>query len=186
MCYKANAIVSLFNMHQEIDKLTETTRLKFLELLNDELSLKDFEQWIYKNSDDLEKELSADFYLELISLNYNQNDSALQLEHMLFTLISADAFNIWRTKKLLTEIVEQKIDIVLATRKLKAIYYCTEDFIPVDLGVGYESELDDVPIPSEYSQWDKWTLYEKLMKVDLYKDGFIRGAQEFLDTLNKK
>jgi hypothetical protein len=171
---------------QQMQNLSDTTRLRFLEFLNKELSLKDFEQWVYKNPDDLEKELNADFYLNLISLNYHQKDSALQLQDMLFSFINKDEFNIWRTKKLLTEIVEEKIDMVLATRKLKAIYTATEDFIPLDLGTGYESELDDVPIPSEYHNWDKWKLYERLRKVDLYKDSFIKDAQEFLDMLNKK
>ena len=52
------------------------------------------------------------------------------------------------------------------------------------LAVYYESELDDVPIPSEYKLWNDQGLQEKLKKVDLYKGDFIKDAKDFLATLD--
>ena len=170
-----------------MDKLTDTTKQIFFRLLDGDFSVKDFEQWVYRHSDNLENELPTDLHLDLISFGYNQKDSFFQLKEKITPYIETDEFNIWRTKKILTDIVEQRVDLVTATRKLRDIYFDTgENFIPVTLGIGYESELDDVPTPSEYKQWDSKELKEKLKKVDWYKDDIVREAKEFLATLDKK
>lgn len=168
-----------------MDKLTDTTKQTFFQLLNGDLPIKDFEQWVYKSSDNLEAELQRDFYLDLISFNYNQKDNFRQLGDKIEMQIDTNEFNIWRTKKLLTDIIENKIDIVLATRKLRELYFDTgENFIPITLGVGYESVLDDVPTPSEYKQWESEALKQVLKKVEAYKDDIIRDAKQFLGTLD--
>ena len=170
-----------------MDKFTDPTKQIFFRLLDGDFSVQEFEQWVYRHSDNLEKELPTDLHFDLISFGYNQKDSFSQLKDVITPWIDIDEFNIWRTKKLLTEIIDEKIDIVIATRKLRILYFDTgENFIPVTLGIGYESELDDVPIPSEYNQWDSNGLKEKLKKVEWYKDDIIRDAKEFLGTLDKK
>ena len=56
-------------------KLTDTTKQTFFQLLNGGVSVKDFEHWVYENSDNLELELNSDFHLALISFNFNQNST---------------------------------------------------------------------------------------------------------------
>jgi hypothetical protein len=169
-----------------MDKLTDQTKETFFRLINDDFSVNDFGQWVHKHSGNLEKELPAKLYYDLISFDYNQKDLLAQLKGKIKKWLDRNEFNLWRTKKLLTEIIEQKIDLVLATRKLHTLYYDTgETFIPITLAIGYCSELDDLPIPSEYKLWDSVALKEKLKKVDLYRDDIIRDAKEFLATLNK-
>ncbi|MEO8146985.1 MAG: hypothetical protein ABI723_05070 [Bacteroidia bacterium] len=167
--------------------MSHITKQIFFQLLNLDLSVKDFEQWVYKYSDILETDLQAELHFDLISFDYNQRGSFSKIKEKIKPYIDNDEFNIWRAKKLLTDIIEQKIDLVEATRKLRELYFDTgESFIPVKLGIGYESELDDLPIPSEYHQWDSRMLKEKLKKVDLYKDKLIRDAKQFLATLDKE
>lgn len=170
-----------------MDTLTDSTKQIFFRLLDKDFSIKEFEQWIYKHSNNLEKELPTELHFDLISFGYNQKDSFFQIEDKITRYIDTNEFNIWRTKKLLTEIIEEKIDIITATRKLRDLYFETgEKFIPVPLGIGYASELDDVPSPSEYNQWDSDGLKEKLKKVEWYKDDMIQDAKEFLARLDKK
>lgn len=158
----------------------------FFKFLNDDIQIKDFEKWIYTSSDKLESELDSDFHLELISFDYNQKYNTEHLRDKLKKLINTDEYDLWRTKKLLFEIIENKIDLVLATRKLRTLFYDTgEKFIPITLGIGYESILDNLPIPSEYNLWESNALKEVLKKVDCYKENIIHDAQEFLDTLNR-
>jgi hypothetical protein len=166
--------------------MTEETKKIFFQFLDEELPINDFEQWIYKHSDNLKTELQADLHFDLISFDYNQKNYLSFLTDKITPYIDIEELNIWRTKKLLTDIIENNIDLVLATRKLHILYYDTgENFIPATLGIGYDSELDDVPTPMEYNQWDEKALKEKLEKVDFYKDKIIRDAKLFLDTLNK-
>jgi hypothetical protein len=168
-----------------MDGLTYTTKQTFFRLLNGELPIKDFEQWVYNSSNNLETELQPDFYLDLISFNYNQKDNFQQLSDKIGTQIDTNEFNIWRIRKLLIDIIGNKIDLVLATRKLRELYFHTgENFIPITLGIGYQSLLDDVPIPSEYKQWESEALKQVLKKVEGYKDDIVRDAKLFLDTLD--
>jgi hypothetical protein len=169
-----------------MNKLTDTIKIMFFRLLDGDMLVKDFEQWIYESSDTLESELQTDFYLDLISFDYNQKDSFRQLQEKIKIHIDANEFNIWRTKRLLTDIIESKIDLVLATRKLRDLYFETgESFIPKTLAIGYESVLDDVPTPAEYQLWENETLKLALQKVDSYKGDIIRDAKLFLGTLDK-
>lgn len=166
-------------------KLSEVSKRTFLRLLEGDLPVKDFERWVYDNSDSLENELDTEAHLDLISFGYKRADCFGELKDMILSYIDTMEFKLWRTKKLLTEIVENKIDLVLATRKLKELYYNGgHNFIPVDLGVGYESELDDVPIPSEYIEFQKHEVEEKLKKIDWYRNYIIKDASELLNTLN--
>jgi len=167
-----------------MDNLTTGTKQAFFQFLNGELSIIDFEQWIYKSSVLLEQELSPDFHFELISFDYNQKDSHFLLAQKLKVQIDANEYNIWRTKKLLVQILDDKIDLVLASRKLRELYYDTgEKFIPLTLGIGYESVFDHLPIPDEYDFWDRESLKETLKTVTAYKDDFIRDAKLFLEKL---
>ena len=64
--------------------------------------------------------------------------------------------------------------MVLATPRLRQLYFETEEnFIPITLGLVYESMLDDVPTPIQYKQWNSESLKEKLKKVDWYRDDII-------------
>ena len=166
--------------------MTEQIKLILYRLLDKDLSINDFEQFIYDNNQ-FKNEIQADFYLDLISLDYNNKGIYWDLLSKVESYIDKNDFNLWRTKKLLADIIENKVDLVFATRKLRDLYFATgEKLIPIRLGVGYESELDELPIPDEYIQWNERELKEKLKKVDLYRDDIISDAKIFLDELNNK
>lgn len=61
-----------------MNKISNLTKQTFFRLLNGDISISDFEQWVYASGDMLEKELESEIYLELVSFNYNQKDN-LQL-----------------------------------------------------------------------------------------------------------
>ena len=169
-----------------MDKISNSTKQTFFRMLNGDMSISDFEQWVYTSGDLLEKELESEIYLELVSFNFKQKDSLQLLINKAETLVNMDEFNIWRTKRLLTDIIENNLDLVLATRKLRQLYFETgKNIIPETLGIGFESELDDLPIPSEYNQWESSALQKTLEKVDQYRDEILRDAKLLLHTLNK-
>jgi hypothetical protein len=159
----------------------------FFQLLNEKISINDFEEWVYEYSNQLEKELNPSVYLDLISLDYKTNDCFIKLHGIIFPLIDIREFNIWRTKILLTNIIEQRIDVLLGASELRKLYDATgEKFIPIHLGVYYDSSLSNLPKASEYSKWDKAVLEEQLKKIDGYKNDMIQDAKEFLNQLSRK
>ena len=168
-------------------KLSEVSKRTFVRLLEGDLPVKDFERWVYDNSDSLENELGTEAHFTLISFAYKRAGCFEELKEMILGYIDTTEFKLWRTKKLLTEIIENKIDLVLATRKLRELYLngCN-NFIPVGLGIGYESELDDVPIPSEYIKFQEHEVEEKLKKVNWYRNNIIKDARDLLNILNSR
>jgi len=150
--------------------------------LDDELTVADFEQWIYRDN---ELETShPTLYQDLILLDLRNKDARHEIKQKIKPYINLDQFNVWRTKRLLIKIIEDNIDIVLATRKLKVIYYDTgENYIPVTLGIGFDSVVDDLPTPDECHNWNPNSLKERLKTADSYKERIKKDAVEFLETL---
>lgn len=164
--------------------LNDLTEIKFFELLNRDLLIKDFEQWIYQNESGLETELTGELYFDLISFDYDQKDALARLEEKIKPCIDLPKFEVWKTRNLLLKILNGKIDLVLATRKLRELYNSLEQkLLPIKLGIGYESVLDDLPIPSEYHQWNKDELEIKLKTLDYYKEDLIKDVKSALKNL---
>lgn len=162
--------------------MTNKTKEFLFEFLDNEATTDDFEQWILHD-----KELETfqpTVYQDLIQFDFGDRDARQGIKNKLEPYIDRTEFNVWRTKRLLSKIIEDKIDIVLGTRKLRELYFDTsESFIPVTLGIGYESELDDLPTPDEYHMWNEKDLKEKLTKADKYRANIKRDAKAFLTIL---
>lgn len=162
--------------------MTNTTKEFLFEFLDNEVPTDCFEQWIYKDNE-LET-LHPTLYQDLILFDFKDKEAGQRIKNQLRPYIDHKEFNIWRTKQLLEKIIGDKIDLVLGTRKLRILYFETgENFIPTTLGIGYESELDDLPTPDEYHTWNKNELKEQLKKAENYRADIIRDAQAFLATL---
>ena len=173
--------------NHKLEKLNEIIKLNFFKLLDNEFPISEFENWIYEQDSLLEIELDKTVYFDLISFNYKHEKSLFQLKEKLKQTIDTKEFVIWKIRNLLQNIIDEKINLVIATRKLRDLYYETDEkLIPITLGVGYESEFEDVPIPSEYYQWEIDSLSEKLKKVDLYRNSIIQESKELLIELNNK
>lgn len=165
---------------------TDFIKTNFFRVLNRDLPIKEFEAWVYSWEARIQAELPSDLYFDLISFNYNQKDALAELEKKIRPFIETNEFDVWRTKELLSQIVNNEIDLVVATRKLRDLYYSTGEKLPIELGIGYESVLDDLPVPSEYDQWNKEELKEKLKKLDYYKEDLLQDAKSALESLNNE
>lgn len=81
---------------------TESTFYKFL---NQEISLKEFEEFLY-HSPTLEKELGTEIHLELISFNYSQADELKTArDFILDIVIDEGAFEKWKLLKVLDQLI---------------------------------------------------------------------------------
>ena len=162
--------------------MTTKTKEFLFNFLDNEVAVVVFEQWIYK---DKELEIiEPTLYQDLILFDFTDKDAKQGIKDKLNPYLDTKEFNVWRTKRLLNKIIDDKIDIVLGTRKLRELYFDTgENFIPPTLGIGFDSELDDLPTPDEYHMWNENALRERLKKADGYKDRIKKSAEEFLKTL---
>jgi hypothetical protein len=176
-----------FVQNLKMDYLITDTQTAIFCLLNKDVSVKDYEKWIYENDVHLETELQPTLYFDLISFNYKQKDSFQQLSDKLTPYIDKEKYDVWRIKQLLIDIIEDKVDLVSATRKLRSLYFETgENLIPITLGIGYESEIGDYPTPDEYHKWSEKVIREKLEIIEAYRNNIVKNSKQFLEELNRK
>ncbi len=76
---------------------------KIYSLLNSEISISEFEQWVYSHADVLENELADDIFLELISFRYQLSGAKYDLSKLLRTLIDEADYEKYRILKLLND-----------------------------------------------------------------------------------
>lgn len=163
--------------------IVNPNRIKFYEYLSANISLESFENWIYDNKE-LEKYIPKDLYVELISFDYTSHNLIPFIKTIVQEQFDWKEYELWRTIDLLEKIKSEKIEIVLATRKMRQLYFEQEErikrpLISIGLAIGYESELDICPIESEYQKWNPESLKKQLELVGLYKN-------RILETVNKE
>lgn len=95
----------------------------------------DFEQWLYANKD-LEKYLSADDYLDLISLNYKKNGVKYDLWKLLTQHIDLGEFEAYKMLGLLKD-AQQKTDQLPYILIRFYDLYCKGYGFLEDLGIGF-------------------------------------------------
>jgi len=164
-----------------------THKITFFRFLNKEISIPDFEKWTYDNPD-LESEIGLDFYTDLISFDFKSHDLIPYISGLVEKCFDWIEYEKWRTIRLLSMINDGKIEIVLASRKLRQLYLEQEDkigkpLVSMGLAIGYESELDRCPIESEYHLYNKLTLKSMLEPVSWYKTDFLKLVKQELQEL---
>jgi hypothetical protein len=158
-------------------------RIIFYKFLNEEISTELLENWIYENKE-LKEIFQEDHYIDLLAFNYKSKETRNYIKSVVKKHFDWQEFEKWRTIELLEKIKTGKIELVLATRKLRQLYIEQEEeiiepFISIELAIGYESVLDNCPIESEYHQWNSESLKRQLEPVELYRSIFFA-------TLNKE
>ena len=168
-------------------KNESANRINFYKFLSGELSLPEFEKWIYENKE-LESEIGGEVYTELISFNFSSHDTIPFIKKIVLSCFDWKEYEEWRTINLLTGILENKIEIVLATRKMRQLYLeqldtMTKPHISSGLAIGYESELDSCPLESEYHLYNKLKLKTLLEPVNWYKKPILEQVSQELEEL---
>ena len=168
-------------------KNESANRINFYKFLSGELSLLEFEKWIYETKE-LESEIGGEVYTELISFNFSSHDTIPFIKKIVSSCFDWSEYEKWRTINLLTSILENRIEIVLATRKMRQLYLEQLDtmkkpLISPGLAIGYESELDRCPLESEYHLYNKLKLKSLLEPVSWYKERILKDVSQELQEL---
>ena len=96
-------------------------RITFYKFLNDDISKEDLENWIYENKE-LEKLFQVDHYNDLLSFNYKSRETKNYIKSLVKENFDWQEFEKWRTIELLEKIKSGKIELVLASRRLRQLY----------------------------------------------------------------
>ncbi|MBD3362703.1 hypothetical protein GF362_03220 [Candidatus Dojkabacteria bacterium] len=157
----------------------------FNKLINSDISIKDFEEWIYTDKT-IEKIIGKDNYVTLVSMNYTKSDSKEKVQKYLvelFESLEPELYDKYRVYNILKGMLDGQKDLVSGCRRLVQLRKRGLEFIP-KIFVGFDSELDDVPLPEQYSQWNKNALGEKLKKIDYYREDIIKYSKKLIKELD--
>jgi hypothetical protein len=152
-------------------------RITFYKFLNDDISKEALENWIYENKE-LEKLFQVDHYNDLLSFNYKSRETKNYIKSLVKENFDWQEFEKWRTIELLEKIKSGKIELVLASRRLRQLYLEQEKeikkpFVSIRLAIGYESVLENCPIESEYYLWNTDSLKKQLEPIEWYRVDFF-------------
>ncbi len=147
----------------------------------------DFEFWLEENKE-LKNEIPFDHLQDINSFDYRRLESLRYIKLIIKKLFDWEEFERWRTTDLLQKILEEKIDIVLASRILKELYYEQEEeldfpLLSSELSLVFESLLDNYPDATEYHLWEPTALQKELAAVENYKTHFFEMATAELNEL---
>ena len=146
-----------------------------------------FESWVYENTE-LENEIPEDHYNDLLAFNFKSKEIKNFIKSIIKKHFDWKEFEKYRTIELLKNIKSGNIEIVLASRKLRELYLEQEEeikrpFLTIGLAIGYESELDNCPIESEYKLWNSDALKKQLEPVEWYRNRILKDVDQELNEL---
>lgn len=162
-------------------------RIKFYQFLNDDILLESFESWVYE-SKELENIIPVDHYNDLLAFNFKSREVNTFIKSIIKKHFNWKEFEKYRTIELLKSIKFGNVEIVSATRKLRKLYIEQKEeikrpFLTIGLAIGYESELDNCPIESEYKLWNSDALKKQLESVEWYRKSILEDVDQELNEL---
>ena len=143
------------------------------------IDLQEFEQWTY-DSPELEAALGSEEYLALISFPFRQPDVQHELSRWLDGLYERARptklrrdFGAWLAQAFL----DGKVDLVTTSRMFARLWNAKERWVPSEFAY-IDSELDSIPMPAQYGNWDPAALSARLAEAQPLLDSYGRAARE--------
>lgn len=151
-------------------------------LKNREITLSDFEKWIYSEKS-LEKLIPPDDYLELISLNYKTPANLYEAEKILFNLVDEGKYYEWSLRHILEEIINKSNNSALYIEQCYNLYCEGYDFLN-DLGLGYGLCISSPPNSYSSENWEQLENKEQRKLVESLYPSVADEAKRVLNWLD--
>ena len=129
----------------------------FYQTLIGEKSLLDFEEWVYSEKK-LESILTSEDYIDLISFDYKDNRSKVDINKFLFNHIDKGDFEKWKLLKLLYRALKRDHELPEILRSFYKLYCKGYNFLG-NLGESYGLTIQ-VPYP-ETKNWEALSTAEQ-------------------------
>ena len=157
---------------------------RFFKTIKGDISLDDFERWVY-DSENLEGILDSNDYLDIISLDYKKSGAKYELYNILKRLVDIGEFETYKMLGLLNEAKQRTERLPFILMEFYDLY-CRGYYFLQDLGLGYG--LMVVVPPPKYSK-DNWNDLMEEEKRDLsnsFSPKIDEVVQRVIDWLTNK
>lgn len=132
---------------------------EFFKVMNGETPLANFEQWVYANAD-LELQLSATHYLELISLPYSKTGAKYELYKLLATVVDMGRYETYKLRLLIANTMLRDENLPEYLEQFYDLYCHGFNFFR-RLGLGLGLSMVYLPVINIGETWKNLTEAEK-------------------------
>ncbi len=162
---------------------------EYFKLLEDEILIKDFENWVY-SSDILENELGNYLYVSLLSFKYNKRDSKYELKKLLKNVVDFGKYERLHLSNILTSIINGEKNAANLLIKCYDLLGEGYHFLEYFEFVGYCDNYEE--LPNVFSSEDKiksaeilrWFKNEEIILTGNRVGEF--NQREYIDNRNIK
>ena len=145
--------------------MTDENIIEFYKFLNGDTSLLEMETFVYSRTD-LEQQLDANIYLELINIDFKDKHSSVRLRHFIFQhIVPEGQFETWKLKSILGAFLTDVNNIHTYLHKLYRLYcgiyqdngqWKYQYKFLSNLGLNYFYWIDEGYLKSNYGDnWEK-------------------------------
>lgn len=147
--------------------LPQNIKEQFFKTIKGDISLLDFEQWLYDNKE-IEKHLDSDDYLNLISINFKNGRAKYDLWKFLKKYIGLEEFEKYKMLELLNEAKQKTEQLPYILMEFYDLYCKGYSFIQdLGLGIGLAVEVPRVN-NTTVNTWDELTTEQQKELLDSF------------------
>lgn len=145
-----------------MNKLPLDLQMHFFKYYNDEITVSDFERWVYANKD-LEQYLDNETYTKLISLNFKDKYIKHEMGKTIDIYLDFGKYEERKLIKVLTDLVDRTNSFTKSLIETYELYCSGYDFFN-NLAFGYGLTFSEDFY--DYNDWEKLTHEEKTNRID--------------------
>lgn len=147
--------------------LSQDIKEKFYKTIKGDISLGDFEEWLYDDRE-LEKHLKSDDYLDLISLSFKKSGAKYELCNLLKKHIYLGEFETYKMLGLLNEAKQKTVRLPYILMEFYDLYCKGYNFFQdLGLGIGLAVEVPRVNNTTA-DTWDELTREQQKELLDSF------------------
>lgn len=164
-----------------MSKLPIDIQIEFFKVINDEVSINDFEQWLYVQNS-LEQLLGNKVYIDLISINYKNRHAKHEMCKVIDLYLDYGLFEERKLKKILNDLIHKTDDFA---KSLIATYdlYCYGYSFFYNLGLGYGLTFSEDFF--DYTEWENLSADQKENRINKIYPGVKREAELVLSWMEQ-
>jgi hypothetical protein len=165
-----------------VSKLPVEMQIEFFKVLNGEIAVEHFEQWLFKNKN-IEAYFEQADYTALISLNFRDRQFRYGMKKIAENYLDLGEFEKRKLKKILNDLISKNAGFaksLIATYDLYCRGYRFFDSIGIDYGLTFADDF------YEFVDWEELTTYEKNKRINQVYEKVKAEAEKIQYWLDKE
>lgn len=165
--------------------LPQDIKERFYRTIKGDISLDDFEQWLYGDKE-LEKLLNSGDYLDLISLSFKKSGAKYELWNLLKKHINLGEFETFKMLRLLNEAKQKNKKLPYILMEFYDLYCKGYNFLQdLGLGIGLAVEVPRVNNTTA-ENWEELTTGQQKEILDSFSPELEECIEQVIDWLETK